>query len=265
MTGLVDSHAHLDLLAREGVPVAQALDRARDAGVEQIVTIGIDVVSSREAVALAERYEQVYATVGVHPHNAACYESHVESELRAYAAHPKVVAVGEIGLDYYRDRTPRDRQRHTFRQQLDLAVAVGLPVVIHCRDASEGLLRILTEHRQLPRAVLLHCFSGDELLATKMVEIGCHISLAGPVTFKNAEKAARVAQSVPPGRLLIETDCPYLAPHPYRGRTNEPALLPLVAARIAELRGTDIEHVAHATTANARRFFGLQARGGVDG
>lgn len=255
---LVDTHAHLDLLAGEGVPVAEAIARARDAGVERIITIGIDLATSREAVKIAEAHEGVYATVGVHPHDSAGYESHIEGELRALASSPRVVAVGEIGLDYYRDRSPRDRQRIAFRHQLDLAVELGLPVCIHCRDASQDLLRILTEHTRKPETMVLHCFSGDVKLAAKMIAMGCHISLAGPVTFKNAANAEDVAKSVPLDRLLIETDCPYLAPHPHRSKTNEPALLPIIAERIAELRGLTLAAVADATTSNARGVFGLQ-------
>jgi len=254
---LVDTHAHLDLLDREGIAVGDAVARARDAGTGRIITVGINLESSREAVRIAEAYEGVFAVIGVHPHDSAGYESHIERELRALAASPRVVAIGEVGLDYYRDHSPRDRQRIAFRHQLDLAAELGLPVCIHCRDASQDCLRILTEHARKPDTVVLHCFSGDERLAAKMVDMGCYISLAGPITFKNAVDAARVAQSVPLDRLLIETDCPYLAPVPYRGKTNEPALLPLIAERIAELRGIPVADVARATTANARDVFDL--------
>lgn len=258
MRRLIDTHAHLDLLAADGVPVEVALAHARDAGVERIVTIGIDVPSSREAVRLADEHDEVFATVGVHPHDAEYYDSQAEDELRALAAHPKVVAIGEAGLDYYRDRSPRDRQRLAFRRQLELAADLGLPVCIHCRDASQDLLRILTRQPRKPDTMVLHCFSGDEVLSSKMVELGCYISMAGPATFRNAKVSARVAQVVPLERLLIETDCPYLAPDPHRGTTNEPALLPIIADRIAQLRGITPAEVASATTSNASRVFGFK-------
>lgn len=254
---LVDTHAHLDLLAAEGVPVSDAIARARGAGIEQLITIGIDLESSRAAVRMAEAHEGIFATVGVHPHDSADYQSQTERELRALASSPHVVAIGEVGLDYYRDRSPRDRQRIAFRHQLDLAAELKLPVCIHCRDASQDMLRILTEHARKPETMVLHCFSGDERLAAKMVDMGCHISLAGPVTFKNATNVARVAKTIPLDKLLIETDCPYLAPVPYRGKTNEPALLPLIARRVAELRDIPVADVATATTENARDVFGL--------
>lgn len=254
---LIDTHAHLDLLSAEGLPVADAIERARKAGVESVITIGIDLESSRVAARLAQTHEGVYATVGVHPHSADNYETHIEGELRKLAAQGRVVAIGEVGLDYYRDRSPRDRQRAAFRHQLGLAAEVGLPVCIHSREASQDLQRILSEDIRKPDTMVLHCFSGDERLAAMMVEMGCYISLAGPVTFKNAVAAARVAETVPLERLLIETDCPYLAPHPHRGARNEPALLPLIAQRIAQLRGIDAAEVAVATTANAIRVFGL--------
>jgi len=257
MSRLIDTHAHLDLLADEGIAVADAVARAREAGVERIITIGIDLESSREAVRISEAHEDVFAAVGIHPHDSADYQSQTERELRALASHPRVVAIGEVGLDYYRDRSPRDRQRIAFRHQLDLAADLGLPVCIHCRDASQDMLRILTEHARKPETMVLHCFSGDDRLAAKMIDIGCHISLAGPITFKNAIDAAQVARSIPLERLLIETDCPYLAPVPHRGKTNEPALLPLIAQRVAELRGIPLADVARATAANARDVFGL--------
>ncbi len=255
---LIDTHAHLDLLEEEGLPVAQAVLRARDAGVEAIVTIGIDVPSSRRAVEIARRNENVYAAIGVHPHGSEGYDTSAERELRAMAAEPRVVAVGEIGLDYYHDRSPRERQRAAFRHQLELAIDLGLPICVHSRDASEDVLRILEGQRLKPKGILMHCFDGDGSLAERMLGLGCRISLAGPVTFKNAAKAASIAGSIPLERLLLETDSPYLAPHPHRGTRNEPALLPLIGRRIAELRGVPVEEVARATTGNARRFFGLE-------
>ncbi len=252
---LVDTHAHLDLLAERGTSVDDALARARQSGVGRIITIGIDTASSRRAVALAEEHGDVYAAIGVHPHDAADFGTESEKQLRALAAHEKVVAIGEIGLDYHRDGSPRDRQRHAFRLQLELAADVGLPACIHSREASEDVMRVLAEDVRGPERMVMHCFSGDGRLAAKMVDLGCHISLAGPVTFANAAKAAEVAATVPLDRLLLETDCPYLAPQPYRGKTNEPAHLGLIAAKVAELRGMTLAALADATTANAERLF----------
>ncbi|RJQ52996.1 MAG: TatD family deoxyribonuclease [Actinobacteria bacterium] len=260
MPALVDTHAHLDLLLEEGLPVTEALAGARKAGVAKIMTIGIDLPSSAAAVRLAEEHEEVFAAVGVHPNSADGYDSGVEKELRALGASPKVVAIGEIGLDYYRDRSPRDRQRAAFRRQLELAVELSLPVCVHSREASEDVLRVLGTLRPRPAGILMHCFSGDIRLAGKMLELGCHIALAGPVTFRNATTTAEVARSIPLDRLLLETDSPFLAPHPHRGKRNEPALLPLVAQRVADLREISLDEVAEATTANANKLFGLDRR-----
>lgn len=257
VSSLVDTHAHLDLLASEGVPVDVALERARQAGVRKIITVGIDLETSREAVRLADTNPDVYAAVGVHPHNSEQYDTHTERALRELASHPRVVAIGEIGLDYFRDRSPRERQRAAFRHQLGMAIDLGLTVCVHSREASQDVLRILSRDSIRPKATVMHCFNGDQALAVKMIELGCHLSLAGPVTFTNASRTAQAAAAVPLEALLLETDCPYLAPHPHRGETNEPALLPLIAGHIAELRGISIEEVARATTGNAQRVFGL--------
>jgi TatD DNase family protein len=257
---LVDTHAHLTM--REfTADLPAVLDRASAAGVATIVCVGVDLVSSREAVALAQRYPGVVATVGVHPNEGADLPSGWLEELRALSRAPRVVALGEIGLDYYRRRVERLRQRELFRAQLELARDLGLPVVVHNREADADLAEILLEWAEglptrHPRGVM-HCFSGDIPLMERCVAAGFLISFAGPITFRNAGRAAQVAAVVPRDRLLVETDAPYLAPHPHRGERNEPAYVRLVAGRLAGLRSESLEGIAEATSSNAARLFGL--------
>jgi TatD DNase family protein len=260
---LIDTHAHLDFEQfdrdREAV-----LDRARSAGVQGIVNVGVDAASSRRAVALAADQEMVFATVGIHPHGAKDLDDAVWAELRALVLEPEVVAVGEIGLDFYRDRSPHDVQRRAFEAQLAWAGEVGKPVVVHDRDAHADLMRILTDWARglqnsplAGRLGVLHTFSGDLAMAEAVVDLGFYISISGPVTYKNAGRLAGIVQSLPLDRLLVETDCPFLAPHPHRGKRNEPAYVRLVAERIAELHGIPFTTLAQATTANAQRLFEL--------
>ncbi|MGD9048341.1 MAG: TatD family hydrolase [Anaerolineae bacterium] len=260
---LIDSHAHLDFSKFDHDRPA-AIERAKAAGVSAIVNVGTDLGSSRRAVALAERYATIYAAVGMHPHDAKKLDGAALAELRELAQRPKVVAVGEIGLDFYRDLSPRDVQRRAFRAQLAWAARMGKPVIIHDRDAHDEIMEILTdwamEQKSSPltgRIGVLHTFSGDLSMAEKAIELGFYISLSGPVTYKNADRLASIARTVPLDRLLVETDCPFLTPHPHRGKRNEPAYVRLVAERIATLRGMSFDELARATTANARRLFEL--------
>lgn len=262
---LVDTHAHLDFdkFDRDR-PVVLA--RAREAGVVVIVTIGVDLPSSRQAVALAEANEGVYATVGMHPHDAKALDGEVLARFRELGGHEKVVAVGEIGLDFYRDLSPRDVQRRAFRAQLAWAARLGKPVVIHDRDAHEEIMDMLAswagEQRGSSlegRLGVLHTFSGDLAMAQRAIELGFYLSIAGPVTYKNAGRLAEVVRALPLDRLLVETDCPFLAPHPHRGKRNEPAYVRLVAERVAEIKGMPLDKVAAETTANAERLFGFEA------
>lgn len=246
-----------------------------------IITSGDDLKSSAASVRLAEQYAGVYATVGFHPHEAATFRPEHLEQLREWCGHPKVVAVGEIGLDFYYDRSPRDVQRRVFEAQLVLAVEVGLPVVIHSRDADAQMEEMLSAWvaQEAPPSLgtgreaaglgkgagglgrgMMHCFSGDAALAARFVDLGFCISLAGPLTFASPRDLHNVARAVPLEALLVETDCPYLTPHPYRGQRNEPARVVVTAQRIADLRGIDLETLAEATTANAIRLFGLPAR-----
>jgi TatD DNase family protein len=263
---LVDTHAHLDFnkFDRDRQAVIQ---RARQAGVGAIITIGVDVPSSRQAVALATEYEQVYAAVGTHPHDAKTLDGEALASLRELGRRAKVVGVGEIGLDFYRDLSPRDVQRRAFKAQLAWAARLEKPVIIHDRDAHDQVIDILAEWagglRGSPlegRLGVLHTFSGDLTMAERAIDLGFYISISGPVTYRNAGQLVDVVRALPLDRLLVETDCPFLAPHPHRGERNEPAHVRLVADKVAALKDLSPEQVARATTANARRLFGIEVR-----
>lgn len=252
---LFDTHAHLhfpDLAA----DLEAVLDRARGAGVSAIVTVGTDRDTNPAAVQLAEKLPGVYAAVGIHPHDAAEARDADFDAIRALADRStKVVALGEMGLDFFRNLSPRDVQARVFRRQLALARELGKPVIVHCRDAHEETLAVLAEERVGEVGGVMHCFSADVPVAKRCLDLGLLISLAGPVTYKNARALPEVARLVPEDRLVVETDCPYLPPEPHRGRRNEPAYVRLTAARIAELRGVDPEALASAMTRNAARLF----------
>lgn len=254
---LIDTHLHLDFDAFDA-DRDQVIERAVAAGVIRMITIGINRETSRRAVALAEQHGAVYAAVGVHPNDAGEWDESAKAELRELAAHPKVVAIGEIGLDYYWDRVPRDRQQTVFRAQLDLAAELGLPVIIHDREAHADVLRVVREwvaDSAPERRGVFHCFSGDEEMARQALDLGFFIGVDGPVTFKNARRLQALVAVLPLDRLLVETDAPFLAPHPYRGKRNEPAYVRLVAEKVAELHGLPLAEVARATTQNASRLF----------
>jgi len=262
---LIDSHAHLDS-SRYNADLSAVIKRARKAGLVAIVNIGADLDSSRAAVALAETYKFIHATVGFHPHGAKEVTPRKLDELREMARHPKVVAIGEIGLDYYRDRSPRPVQRRVFAQQLELATELELPVVIHDRDANDDVIAVLRDWLissppmggiERGRLGVFHTYSAGPERLEEVLELGFYISISGPVTFPKAEKLREVAAKVPLDRLLIETDCPYLTPEPHRGRRNEPAYVQYVAEAIARVRGVSPKAVAKATTDNTRRLFGF--------
>lgn len=263
---LVDTHAHLDHPRfdddRDGV-----LKRAKEAEVAAMVTVGADLPSSRAAVELASRHERVYASVGMHPHDAKNLDGAALAELRQLGQQAKVVAVGEIGLDFYRDLSPREVQRRAFQAQLAWAAKLGKPVIIHDRDAHQPVIDILagwaaglSGSALEGRVGVLHTFSGDLPMAERAMEAGFYISISGPVTYHNARELPGIVRALPLDRLLIETDCPFLAPHPYRGKRNEPAYVRLVAERIAALKGVSLDELARATTANAQRLFGFEVQ-----
>jgi TatD DNase family protein len=250
---LIDSHAHLDFRQFDD-DREKVIERARKAGVVTIVNIGTSPASSRTSVALAERYDFIYATVGVHPHDAKVVTPPVLDELRSLAQHRKVVAVGEIGLDYYRDLSPRPVQRRVFDEQLALAAELGLPVIVHSRDAHDDVLAAL---RDWKGTGVLHSYSAGPRLLEEVLALGFSVGISGPVTFPKADALRAVAATVPMERLLVETDCPYLTPKPYRGRRNEPAYVQYVAEAVALAREASPVDVAQATTDNARRLFGI--------
>lgn len=260
---LADTHCHLDFAAFDEDRDA-VLSRGREAGVERILNPGIDLASSRAAVDLAESRSQLYAAVGVHPNESASWDDHSVANLRALADSPKVVAVGEIGLDYYRDRAPRDLQKRVFEEQLSLATELKLPVVIHNRQATAELLQILQAWQAGLRASgsplaerpgVLHSFSAGLQDALKAIELHFFIGFTGPVTFGNARELQDLVAALPLDHLLVETDAPFLAPHPYRGKRNEPAHVRLIADKIAQLHQIDFAVVAQTTSHNARMLF----------
>jgi TatD DNase family protein len=253
---LVDTHAHLDFPEFER-DLDSVLARAARAGVHEIVTIGIDLRSSGKAVELAGQHSRIYATVGIHPHGARRLDDSTLDTLRSLAAHEKVVAVGEIGLDYYRDRQPRAVQQECLRQQVELACELGLAAVFHVRDAHTDFLSIIGEYaRRLSRGVL-HCFSADWAVAEAALDMGFYLSIPGTVTYPKSEVQQEVVRRSPMDRLLVETDAPFLAPVPFRGKDNEPAYVLYTAQKIAQLRKCSLEEVALHTTRNAHQAFGI--------
>jgi len=254
---LVDTHAHLHF-PEFAEDLDAVLERARGAGVTTMVTIGTDRETNPAAVGLAERCPGVYATVGIHPHDAAeATEEDFAALERLARGSAKVVGLGEMGLDFFRNLSPHDVQERVFRRQLGLARQLATPVVIHCRDAHAETLAILAEERVGEIGGVMHCFSGDVEVAKRCLDLGLVISLAGPVTYKNARALPDVARFVPEDRLVVETDCPFLPPEPHRGKRNEPAYVALTAARVAELRGADPEILNAAMTRTAARLFRL--------
>jgi TatD DNase family protein len=251
---LTDTHAHL---ADERVlPVVdEVVARAADAGVGTIVTIATDAEDAAVCVSLAERFPGVWATAGVHPHQALRGDDAAFDAIRDLAAHPKVVALGETGLDHHYDFAPRDVQRRVFERHLALAEETGLPVVVHCREADDEVRALVRAWRGRATGVL-HCFAGDRAMLDEAVDAGWYVSFSGMVTFKRYD-GADLVRAVPGDRILVETDTPYLAPVPHRGKQNEPAYVALTAARAAEMRGEDPAAFAARTTANARAFYRL--------
>lgn len=250
---LIDTHAHVHLDAFDADRPA-VLQRARAAGVARLINVGYDLPSSRASIGLAEAEPDVWATVGIQPHYAATTGEDDLAAIAAWLAHPRVVALGEIGLDYYHNRAPREAQERLFRAQIAIARAHGMPIVIHTREAQADTLRVLREAAQ-GLTIIMHAFSGDWAFAAACLELGAYLSFAGPVTFAKAQELHAVARCVPRERMLIETDSPYLSPHPWRGRRNEPARVRLVAERLAELRGEPLTTIAQAVWQNACRAF----------
>jgi TatD DNase family protein len=262
----IDSHCHLDMLPRwvegELTPEAvsqeidQAIQRASDAGVEWILNPGSTWDETPDVLAVAERHPHVFASVGIHPHEADSWDDASYERLKALAAHPKVLAIGEIGLDYYYAHGSREAQHRAFREQLRLARELALPVIVHTRDAEDDTVAILNEEGATYGVI--HCFTGTTALAQTTLEMGFYISFSGMVTFKKSEELRATAAVVPLDRLLIETDAPYLAPPPHRGKRNEPAYVVKVAEALAEVHGVGLAEIAERSTENALRLFKFQ-------
>ncbi|RID84499.1 TatD family deoxyribonuclease [Peribacillus asahii] len=253
---LFDTHVHLNAEQFEE-DLTEVIKRAQEAGVANMIVVGFDRPTITKAMELVETYDFLYAAVGWHPVDAIDMTNADLEWIESLAAHPKVVAIGEMGLDYYWDKSPKEIQMEVFRKQIRLARRVKLPIIIHNREATADIITILREEEASLVGGIMHCFSGSVETAKECLEMNFYISLGGPVTFKNAKKPKEVAAEVPLDRLLIETDCPYLAPHPFRGKRNEPAYVKLVAEQIADIKQVSVEEVARITTENAKKLFGI--------
>jgi len=255
---LFDTHAHLDFPEyKKDLP--EVLERCRENGVSYVVNVGIDIHSSQRSLQLARDYDWIYASVGIHPHDAEQLDDYSIKVLSMLAEDEKVVAFGEMGLDYYRDLAPRGKQREAFRRQISLARELNFPIIVHDREAHRDVLRILKEENAREVGGIIHCFPGDWEMARECLDNNFLIGVGGPVTFKKSSSLLDVVRRVPKDGLILETDCPFLSPEPRRGRRNEPSYLKFIAERVAELRKTDVEEVAHWTTLNALRLFKIKS------
>lgn len=253
---LIDTHVHLNAEQYEE-DVVEVIESARRAGVNRMVVVGFDTTTIERAIELAETYSFIYAVIGWHPVDAIdCTQKELDW-IESLASHPKVVGIGEMGLDYYWDKSPREVQQQLFRKQIQLAKRVNLPIVIHNREATADVVRILKEEEAATVGGIMHCFTGSVEVARECIAMNFLISLGGPVTFRNAKQPKKVAEEIELEHLLVETDAPYLTPHPYRGKRNEPKHVVLVAEEIAKLKGISYEEVAKQTTRNAEKIFAL--------
>ncbi|MCQ6268492.1 TatD family hydrolase [Fictibacillus sp. WQ 8-8] len=253
---MFDTHAHLNAIQFEE-DLEEVIQRALDEGISHIVVVGFDRPTIKGAIKLADTYDFIYAAVGWHPVDAVDMTPEDLQWIEELAAHPKVVALGEMGLDYHWDKSPEDVQKDVFRQQIQLAKKVKLPIIIHNRDATQDVVDILKSEGAEEVGGIMHCYSGSLEVAKQCLDMNFYISFGGPVTFKNAKKPKEVAKEIPINRLLIETDCPYLSPHPLRGKRNEPSYVKYVAEAIAELREMPLEDLVKKTSDNARQLFGI--------
>ena len=252
---LFDSHAHLNDEAFDQ-DRAELLETFRDAGVGLVMNAGCSLESSREGIALAEAYPWIYCSVGTHPDTADEVNEELLEVYRQMCSHPKVKAIGEIGLDYYYETIHRDAQMRAFRMQMQLAEELDMPVIVHERDAHEDGMSIVKEFPKVKG--VFHCYSGSGEMARQLVDLGWYIGFTGVLTFKNARKAVETAQQIPLERILLETDCPYMAPEPYRGKRNHPGYLPKMAEKLAQIRGIPVEEVIRVTTENAKRLYRIE-------
>lgn len=251
---LIDTHAHLDFENFQEI-IDEILEKSKVAGVEKIIIPGVTLEDTPKILNLIEKYDNLYGAVAVHPSEAKNWQENYYEILKNYAKHEKIVAIGETGLDYYWDKSFVETQKRVFRKHLELAQELSLPAIIHDRESHADVLGILKEFPEVKG--VMHCFSGSAEFAIDCVKIGYYIALGGPVTFKNAKKPKEVAQKVPIERLLLETDSPFLAPHPYRGSQNDSSKILLVAEAIAEIKNLSVEEVADITSQNAEKLFKL--------
>lgn len=258
MSTYIDTHVHLNA-EQYDEDLQEVIDRARKANVEKMIVIGFDRQTIERAMKLIEEYDFLYAVIGWHPVDAVdCTVEQLEW-IESLAKHPKVVGIGETGLDYHWDKSPKDIQEYWFRKQIQLAQKLNLPIIIHNREATADVVRILQEENAASVGGIMHSFSGSVETARECIQMNFMIGLSGPVTFKNARQPKEVATEIPLQYLLLETDAPYLTPHPYRGKRNEPSYVPLVAEEIARLKELPVEEVAKKTTENAKRFFKIES------
>ncbi|MED3934202.1 TatD family hydrolase [Priestia megaterium] len=253
---LFDTHVHLNAEQYED-DLQEVINRALEKGVQNMVVVGFDEPTIKKAIQIAETYDFIYASVGWHPVDAVDMTDEHLAWIEELAQHPKVVALGEMGLDYHWGKSPKEVQKDVFRRQIRLARKVNLPIIIHNRDATEDVVTILKEEHVEEVGGIMHCFTGSIEVANQCMDMNMYISFGGPVTFKNAKKPKEVATELPLDKLLIETDCPYLTPHPFRGKRNEPGYVSYVAEQIAELKGITYEELADITTGNAKKLFGI--------
>jgi TatD DNase family protein len=250
-----DTHAHLDDEAYQE-DFKDVMGRIKAAGISRVTNVGYDLPSSKRSVKLAQEYDFIYAVIGIHPHNAEGVTDDLLEQLQDLAKKPKVLAWGEIGLDYYRDLSPRSLQKEVFVQQIELANEAGLPIVIHNRDAHQDVLDIVKANPPKYGGVF-HCYSGSWEMAKILLNLGFYLSFAGPITFKNARHTVEVAKNAPLDRILVETDSPYLTPEPRRGKRNEPTYVREVVKKLAEIKELSLEEIALQTMHNAETIFGL--------
>ena len=252
----IDTHAHLFYPNFNG-EVNEVIDRAREAGIEKIIVPAADIASSAQAIELADQYDLVYATVGIHPHDTKEWEDSLINDLKDMAAHEKVVAIGEIGLDYYYDFSPKDIQKHAFEAQINLALELDKPIVVHNRESNDDVMAMINKYSEKKLRAQFHCFAGSSSDAKILTEMGHYISFTGNITHVKADNVRKVLSSVSLDNLFLETDSPFMTPVPHRGKRNEPAYVKLVAEKVAEVHNTTVENVAKITTDNAKMFFGI--------
>ncbi len=257
---LVDSHAHLEM-PEFRMDLEEVIGRAKNSGVDYIFTVGTEKKDWQRTLEICHRYPSLYAILGVHPHNAKEIDSETYPLLKSLCRNGKVKAVGEIGLDFFRNLSPREVQLKRFREQIGLAKELGLPIVVHDREAHQETLEILKTEKAEVCGGIIHCFSGDYGMAKDCIEMGFYISIPGSITFKNAERFREVVRKIPLDFLLIETDSPFLSPEPFRGKRNEPSFIPYTARKIAEIKKIPFEKVAEATTRNALTVYRIKSDG----